>query len=104
MTPTSRSLKSLPNGTSFPIGPAPILSDAPSRINFPQLLDMLAIKGCIVTIDAMGCQTAIAEKIIEKGGDYVLAVKENQPSLNEGVRLVFKEMPRELQSLSFPKI
>jgi predicted transposase YbfD/YdcC len=40
----------------------------------PKLLDLLEIKGCIVTIDAMGCQTDIAEKIIDKSADYVLAV------------------------------
>jgi len=41
----------------------------------PALLDLLDIKGCIVTLDAMGCQEKIAEKIISKEGDYVLAVK-----------------------------
>jgi predicted transposase YbfD/YdcC len=51
----------------------------------PQLLDMLEIKGCIVTIDAMGCQTDIAEKIIDKSADYVLAVKDNQPQLYEAI-------------------
>jgi predicted transposase YbfD/YdcC len=48
-------------------------------------LDSLLLKGCIVTIDAMGCQREIAEKIIEKGGDYVLAVKGNQGQLQEAV-------------------
>ena len=38
----------------------------------PELLDMLAIKGCIITIDAMGCQSKIASKIQEKGADYIL--------------------------------
>ncbi len=52
----------------------------------PELLNLLAIKGCIITIDAMGCQTAIAEKIKEGGGDYVLSVKDNQPTLNEEVQ------------------
>jgi predicted transposase YbfD/YdcC len=47
----------------------------------PQLLDMLEIAGCIVTIDALGCQTDIAAKIIEKEADYVLAVKGNQGNL-----------------------
>ena len=51
----------------------------------PKLLKVLAIKGCIVTIDAMGCQTAIAEKIIEKKADYILAVKGNQGSLEGGI-------------------
>jgi predicted transposase YbfD/YdcC len=44
----------------------------------PALLEMLEIAGCIVTIDAMGCQTSIAQQITEQQGDYVLAVKENQ--------------------------
>jgi predicted transposase YbfD/YdcC len=44
-------------------------------------LPALALEGAVVTIDAMGCQTAIAEQITESGGDYVLAVKDNQPNL-----------------------
>ncbi len=51
----------------------------------PQLLDVLELKGCIVTIDAMGCQTAIAEKIIQKKADYVLALKGNQGKLHSEV-------------------
>lgn len=47
----------------------------------PQLLDMLEMAGCIVTIDALGCQTDIAAKIIEKEADYVLSVKGNQGNL-----------------------
>lgn len=47
----------------------------------PVLLEMLEIKGCIITIDSMGCQTEIAEKIVDKQGDYALAVKGNQPNL-----------------------
>lgn len=47
----------------------------------PELLDVINVKGNIVTIDAMGTQTKIAEKIIEKQADYVLAVKENQENL-----------------------
>jgi len=56
----------------------------------PQLLDLLEIKGCIITIDAMGTQAKIAEKIIEKGADYVLSVKENQPQLHSGLALYFQ--------------
>ncbi len=44
----------------------------------PKLIDLLDIKGCLVTLDAMGCQTKIAKKIIAQGGDYLLSVKENQ--------------------------
>ena len=47
----------------------------------PQLLELLELKGALVTIDAMGCQKAIAQKILDKGGDYVLAVKGNQERL-----------------------
>jgi len=47
----------------------------------PQLLELLSLKGALVTIDAMGCQKDIAAKIVAGGGDYVLTVKDNQPSL-----------------------
>lgn len=53
----------------------------------PKLLEMLEVKGCIVTIDAMGCQKDIAEKIIEKEADYCLSLKENQGSLYNDVKL-----------------
>jgi predicted transposase YbfD/YdcC len=55
----------------------------------PLLLDLLDLKGALVTIDAMGCQTAIAEKIVERGADYVLTVKENQPHLLEDIQQSF---------------
>ena len=53
----------------------------------PKLLDLLDLKGQIVTIDAMGTQKAIAKQICDKGGDYVLALKGNQGTLNDDVRL-----------------
>ena len=55
----------------------------------PRLLDLLEIAGSVVTIDAMGCQTEIAEKIVEKEADYVLAVKGNQPALHAGIMEFF---------------
>jgi predicted transposase YbfD/YdcC len=51
----------------------------------PRLLELLDVSGCLVTIDAMGCQAEIAEKIIGGKADYVLAVKANQPTLHEGI-------------------
>ena len=51
----------------------------------PELLALLELKGCIVTIDAMGCQRAIAKQIKGRKGDYVLAVKDNQPTLHEAI-------------------
>jgi len=53
----------------------------------PELLALLDVQGCVVTIDAIGCQREIARQIVEKGGDYVLVVKENQPALREDVQL-----------------
>ena len=51
----------------------------------PKLLEILEISGCLVTIDAMGCQTEIAQAIVDAKADYVLAVKDNQPTLHEGI-------------------
>lgn len=61
----------------------------------PELLDLLDIAGHIITIDAMGTQKAIAAKIIDKGADYVLALKGNQGTLHDDVRLFFEQMPPE---------
>ena len=57
----------------------------------PQLLKLLDIAGATVTIDAMGCQKDIADQIVEQGGDYVPAVKDNQPTLHEEVRLLLDD-------------
>jgi predicted transposase YbfD/YdcC len=51
----------------------------------PRLLELLDLHGALVTIDAMGCQTAIAQQVVDGGGDYVLTVKDNQPHLLEDV-------------------
>src|SRR5437879_3052240 len=58
------------------------------------LLDMLALKGCIVTMDALGCQTELAEKIIAHGGDYVLQGKDNQKNLADALREFFDQGQR----------
>jgi predicted transposase YbfD/YdcC len=57
----------------------------------PELIKALEIEGCIVTIDAMGCQKNIAETIIDKGADYVLALKGNQSKLHDDVKLFFQD-------------
>jgi predicted transposase YbfD/YdcC len=56
----------------------------------PELLELLTISGCIVTIDAMGCQTEIAEQIVQQEGDYLLAVKKNQEHLYEDIEWLFE--------------
>lgn len=58
----------------------------------PALLKTLALSGCLVTTDAMGCQTEIARVIVDKGADYLLALKENQPHLYEDVVLLFDDL------------
>ena len=55
----------------------------------PKLLKILEISGSLVTIDAMGCQTEIAQAIVAAGADYVLAVKDNQPTLHQGISWFF---------------
>jgi len=57
----------------------------------PKLLEMLEISGCLVTIDAMGCQTEIARQIVAGGGHYVLAAKANQPTLYDGIEDFFHD-------------
>ncbi|MBK8267393.1 MAG: ISAs1 family transposase [Planctomycetes bacterium] len=57
----------------------------------PELIDRIDVKGAVVTIDAMGCQKQIARRIIDAQGDYVLAVKDNQPTLHEAVRKLFSD-------------
>jgi len=52
----------------------------------PELLGLLELHGAVVTIDAMGCQKAVAEKIVQQGADYVLTVKDNQPHLLEDIQ------------------
>jgi predicted transposase YbfD/YdcC len=77
----------------------------------PQLLDMLAIGGMRVTIDAEGCQKEIAAKIIDKGADYTLAVKENQKALYEQIKDCFDweeqdkwaDIPRETEETDIEK-
>jgi len=57
----------------------------------PALLDRIDVQGAVVTIDAMGCQKDIAQKIVDGGGDYVLAVKDNQPTLYAAIEEVFRD-------------
>ena len=57
----------------------------------PKLLEMLELKGAIISIDALGCQREVAKKIVNGGGDYVLAAKDNQPQLCEAIGAFFLE-------------
>jgi predicted transposase YbfD/YdcC len=71
-----------------------VVTDAKSNeiTAIPKLLEIIDISGALVTIDAMGCQTDIAEKIVDEGGDYCLAVKGNQPTLQAGIQDFFSPL------------
>ncbi len=73
------------------LGQAKVADKSNEITAIPKLLDLLTIKGATVTIDAIGCQRKIAEKIIDKGADYILALKGNQGSLRDDVELFFTE-------------
>ena len=65
----------------------------------PLLLQRLELKGALITIDAMGCQTKIAATILERGADYLLAVKDNQAALHDDIKRYFDDAPAaELQT------
>lgn len=61
----------------------------------PELLALLDMTGCLISIDAMGCQTEIAAQIVNKGGDYLLSVKGNQETLHRAVREAMAPLARE---------
>src|SRR4030095_14327083 len=73
------------------LGQVKVADKSNEIVAIPKLLEMLEIRGAIVTIDAMGCQRDIAEKIVDKKADYVLALKGNQGSLREDVELFATE-------------
>src|SRR5204863_7958531 len=67
----------------------------------PQLLNQIELTGAVITIDAMGCQKDIARDIVAGGGDFVIAVKDNQPKLSEAIgAVVEKHLEGELEALT----
>jgi len=73
------------------MGQVKVADKANEIVAIPKLLDMLAIEGAVVTIDAMGCQRAIAQKVVDKKADYILALKGNQGTLRDDVELFAAE-------------
>jgi predicted transposase YbfD/YdcC len=73
------------------LGQVKVAEKSNEIVAIPKLLDMLAIEGAIVTIDAMGCQREIAARIIDRRADYVLALKGNQGTLREDVEIFANE-------------
>src|SRR5271170_7562964 len=78
-------------GQRLVLGQVKVAEKSNEIVAIPKLLDLLEIEGAIVTIDAMGCQRAIARKIINKKADYVFGLKGNQGSLREDVDLFITE-------------
>ena len=73
------------------LGQVKVAEKSNEIVAIPKLLDLLVVEGAIITIDAMGCQRAIAQKIIDKKADYVFGLKGNQGSLREDVELLVTE-------------
>ena len=73
------------------LGQVKVADKSNEIVAIPKLLDLLAIEGAVVTIDAIGCQRDIAQKILAKKADYVLALKGNQGTLREDVELFAAE-------------
>ena len=78
------------------LGQVKVAEKSNEIVAIPKLLDMLAIEGAIITIDAMGCQRQIAQTIIDKKADYVLALKGNQGTLREDVEIFIDEQKANL--------
>lgn len=77
-------------GNKFVLGQIKTETKSNEITAIPILLKMLELNGCIVTIDAMGCQRKIAKTIIDKGADYLFSLKGNQSTLHDDVKLFFK--------------
>lgn len=73
------------------LGQCAVAEKSNEIVAIPALLDMMAIEGAVVTIDAMGCQRAIAKKIKDRKADYIIALKGNQGALHEDVKLFVGE-------------
>jgi predicted transposase YbfD/YdcC len=73
------------------LGQVKVADKSNEIVAIPALLDMLAVEGAVVTIDAIGCQRDIARKVLDKKADYILALKGNQGSLREDVELFAAE-------------
>jgi predicted transposase YbfD/YdcC len=73
-------------GQRLSLGQVAVADKSNEITAIPELLDLLELNGALVTIDAMGCQKDIARKVIDRGGHYILTVKDNQPHLLEDIQ------------------
>ena len=73
-------------GQGLSLGQVAVGAESNEITAIPALLDLLEVRGALVTLDAMGCQKAIAQKVIDRGADYVLTVKDNQEHLLDDIQ------------------
>jgi predicted transposase YbfD/YdcC len=90
------------SNTGLVLGQEKVATKSNEITAIPKLLEVLDIKGCIITIDAMGCQYEIANKIKDNGGDYIFSLKGNQGNLSKDVELFFED--KALVSESNPNV
>jgi predicted transposase YbfD/YdcC len=76
---------------SLSLGQVAVAAKSNEITAIPALLNLLEVQGAVVTIDAMGCQKAIAHKVVDRGGDYILTVKDNQEHLVEDIQQTLSE-------------
>jgi predicted transposase YbfD/YdcC len=81
------------SGLGLVLGQEAVADKSNEITAIPVLLEALAIKGCLISIDAMGCQKDIASTIVRRGADYLLAVKNNQPNLRAAIEDAFADVP-----------
>src|SRR5262249_60447867 len=79
--------------TGITLGQVAVEAKSNEITALPELLQLLDLHEKIVTIDAIGCQREIAQTIVEGGGDYILAVKANQPTLHTELQTAFAQAP-----------
>jgi len=79
------------NEHSLSLGQVAVAEDSNEIPAIPQLLRLLELEEALVSIDAIGCQKEIAQTVLDQGGDYLLAVKDNQPTLYEDLRHLLEE-------------
>src|SRR5215207_4015993 len=82
------------------LGQEAVLGKSNESTAIPLLLERLALQGALVSIDAMGCQNAIAELILARGGDYLLALKANRPATFKDVEALFADPSATLDTLT----
>lgn len=90
------------NDMKLCIGQYQVADKSNEIVAVPELLDLLSVEGCILTIDAMGCQKNIVSKIRSKQADYIIGVKENQPTLLSEIEGCFQRLtPAECSSIDY---